>query len=238
MNSPRGKKARVLHALKITRERKQMRSAIALTAIIGLGLSATAFAQQEQTATPAQEQQPATTVDESATPAPAVETSPPAETKPMSSPAGKPEKMTAPTKKSVSSAPAGTTGGKKMGVEATLKDNENHWEAAYGRHDPSAAQSMVANDFSGVYWDGKVMRKSDVISQMRKDKDTYKSAMNERLDVHMYGRDVAVVIGTAREKGTTKDGKAFDRQYRFTDTWVERNGQWQCVSSHVMKTRG
>jgi ketosteroid isomerase-like protein len=216
-----------------------MRSTTTLTAIIALGLGATVFAQEEQTATPAQEQ-PAATVEESATPAPAVETSPPGESKPMSLPAGspaaKPEKMTAPAKKGTSAAP--TTSGKKITVEGTLKDNENRWEAAYGRHDPSAAQSMVANDFSGVYWNGKMMRKSDIISEMKKDKDTYKSAMNERLDVHMYGRDVAVVIGTAREKGTTKDGKPFDRQYRFTDTWVERNGQWQCVSSHVMKTRG
>ena len=230
----------MLHALKITRERKQMRSATTLTAIIALGLGATALAQEQQTATPAQEQ-PSTTVEESAATPPPVESSPAAESKPMSSPAaspaGKPEKAAAPAKKAASPAPAGTSG-KKMSVEATLKESENRWEAAIGRHDASATQSLVANDFAGVYWDGKVMKKSDVIGQIRKDKDTYKSAMNERLDVHMYGRDVAVVIGTAREKGTTKDGKPFDRQYRFTDTWVERNGQWQCVSSHVMKTRG
>jgi len=217
-----------------------MRLTTTLTAIIALGLSATIFAQEEQSATPAQEQ-PSTTVEEPATtPAPA-EASPAAESKPMSSPAAspaaKPEKA-APAKKAASPAPAATMGGKKMSVEATLKDNENRWEAAFGRHDPSVTQSLAANDFAGVYWNGKVMRKSDIISQMRMDKDTYKSAMNERLDVHMYGKGVAVVIGTAREKGTTKDGKPFDRQFRFTDTWVERNGQWQCVSSHVMKTKG
>jgi ketosteroid isomerase-like protein len=46
---------------------------------------------------------------------------------------------------------------------------------------------------------------------------------------------VAVVVGTAHEKGTGKDGKAFDRKLRFTDTWVERGGQWQCVASQLMK---
>ena len=128
--------------------------------------------------------------------------------------------------------------GKKMSVETALKDNENRWEASFASHDPSVSQPMMANDFVSVYWDGKMMNKSEVLSQIKKDKETYKSAVNEKLAVHMFGKNVAVVIGTAHEKGTSKDGKAFDRQLRFTDTWVERNGQWQCVASQVMKIKG
>ncbi len=125
-----------------------------------------------------------------------------------------------------------------MSVEATLKDNENRWEASYAAHDSSVAQSLVASDFNGVYWDGRVMGKAGVISEIKKDKDTYKSAVNEKLAVHSYGPGVAVVVGTAHEKGTTKDGKPFDRTFRFTDTWVQRGGQWQCVASQVMKIKG
>src|SRR5207237_332687 len=86
----------------------------------------------------------------------------------------------------------------KMSVEATLKDNENRWEASYAAHDSSVAQSLVASDFNGVYWDGRVMGKAGVISEIKKDKDTYKSAVNEKLAVHSYGPGVAVVVGTAR----------------------------------------
>jgi len=119
-----------------------------------------------------------------------------------------------------------------------VKELENRWEASYAAHDVSVAQSLVSNDFIGVYWDGKVMGKSSLISQIKKDQDTYKSAKNEKLDVRSYGPNVSVVVGTAREKGTGKDGKAFDRTFRFTDTWVQRGGQWQCVASHVMKVKG
>jgi ketosteroid isomerase-like protein len=49
----------------------------------------------------------------------------------------------------------------------------------------------------------------------------------------MYGPNVAVVVGMANEKGTGKDGKAFDRTYRFTDTWMDRGGNWQCIASQV-----
>jgi ketosteroid isomerase-like protein len=127
---------------------------------------------------------------------------------------------------------------KKGSVEATLKDNENRWEASYAAHDSSVAQSLVASDFTGVYWDGRVMSKSGVISEIKKDKDMYKSAVNEKLAVHSYGPGVATVVGTSREKGTAKDGKPFDRTFRFTDTWMERGGQWQCVASQVMKIKG
>jgi len=94
---------------------------------------------------------------------------------------------------------------------------------------------MVADDYVGVYFDGKVMTRSGVIAESKKDRDTYKSAVNEKLAVHTYGPNVAVVVGTAHEKGTGKDGQPFDRKFRFTDTWVERNGRWQCVASQIMK---
>jgi len=214
-----------------------------ITSLIGisaLGVVTLALA-QEETASPAPEDRSSTTVEETPTPAPKATT---ATTPPEQRAAQKKEKPAAPaaTQKparlpqSPSSAAAAPS--KKMGVEATLKDNENRWEASYAAHDSSVAQSLVASDFNGVYWDGRVMNKSAVISEIRKDRDTYKSAVNEKLAVHTYGPGVAVVVGTAHEKGTTKDGKPFDRAFRFTDTWVKRGGQWQCVASHVMKIRG
>jgi len=210
-------------------------------------LAAMTFA-QEESASPAESTAPATeekasaTVEETPASKPAEATAPAAEKKaePATSPkaaaaaATKKEATTSTAAKPAAAAPSG----KKMSVEAALKDNENRWEASYPAHDVSVAQSLVANDFAGVYWDGKVMSKSGVISEIKKDKDTYKSATNEKLAVHTYGPNVAVIVGTAREKGTGKDGKAFDRTFRFTDTWMLRNGQWQCVASQVMKLKG
>lgn len=208
--------------------------------IVALGIVSLAIA-QEESPSPAAEESASATVQES-----------PAETTTSSPAATAAAESAAPKKKSPATtaaspaagamaqkpAAAAAKPGKKMSVEATLKDNENRWEASYAAHDVSVAQSFVANDFQGVYWDGKVMGKSGVIGEIKKDKDTYKSAANEKLAVRSYGSNCAVVIGTAHEKGTAKDGKAFDRAFRFTDTWVERNGQWQCVASHVMKIKG
>ena len=210
-----------------------MKSIISFVVVISFIASAIA---QEESPSPSVEEKASATVEES--PAASPTEHPPAT--PAESPAA--QKKEAPaaatTPKKETSPATAKVPGKKMSVEAALKDNENRWEASYAAHDVSVAQSFVANDFVGVDWDGKVMAKSGMISEIKKDKDTYKSAVNEKLSVHTYGPSVAVVVGTAREKGTGKDGKAFDRTFRFTDTWMERNGQWQCVASQVMKLKG
>src|SRR2546422_10503005 len=48
---------------------------------------------------------------------------------------------------------------------------------------------------------------------------------------HVYGA-AAVVVGRAVEKGRNKSGP-YARRVRWTDTWVQRSGQWRCVASHT-----
>lgn len=198
-------------------------------AIAALGFVTCAFAQDEETATatPATEETPSTTIQE--TPAPTLET----------------EAATSPTKESeaqkkeepaTTPAPAKTTPsarGKKMSVNAMLKDNEIRWSSAIAKRDTATIEAMVAPDFVGVNSKGKVVNRRAMLAEVKNDKDTYTSTKAEKLDVHMFGSGVAVVVGMANEKGTGKDGKAFDRTYRFTDTWMNRGGNWQCIGSQA-----
>ena len=41
------------------------------------------------------------------------------------------------------------------------------------------------------------------------------------------------VVGTATEKGKDKDGKQFSRSFGWVDTWMERNGKWECIAEAV-----
>ncbi len=197
-----------------------------------LGIAALSFATsalaQEESPSAAPEEKASTTVQDTATPTPsATATS-------EESPAAKKKETAATTSPSPAASPAAEKPAKKMSEEAALKDNENSWEAAVGKHDMATVESMLANDFVGVSSKGKVENRRALLKEMKGDKDTYTSTKNEKVDVHMYGGGVAVVVGTAREKGTGKDGKAFDRTFRFTDTWLDRNGKWQCVASEDM----
>ena len=207
-------------------------------------LTATTFAQEEsaspaESTAPTSEEKASATVEE--TPAAKAEAAVPAAEK-KAEPATSPKAAASPAEKKETTAASTTKAAPAAGAVSTkgmgVKDLENRWEASVGKHDVATVQPMMANDFVGVYWDGKVMNKSATLSMYQKDRDTYTSARNEKLDVRNYGPNVAVVVGTAREKGTGKDGKAFDRTYRFTDTWMMRNGQWQCVASQIMKVKG
>jgi type IV secretory pathway VirB10-like protein len=227
-----------------------MRLLTPLIAVTALALTASAFAQEEE-ATPATapaEEQPATTIEETPAapaPAPAIETTPmPVEhatAPPMTTP--KPQRSAAPASspaaKSSSPAPAAATtataaGKKPVGVEATLKDNENRWAAAHGQAGVAVTEALIADDFIGISSKGKFTNRRSLISEMKGDKDTYTMSKNEKLDVHRYGNDVAVVVGKYHEKGMGKDKKPFDRTYFFTDTWMNRKGSWKCIASQSM----
>jgi hypothetical protein len=123
---------------------------------------------------------------------------------------------------------------KKSTAEATLKEIEDKWEASIKVHDPAVAQAYLADDFRGVSSKGKVMNKSNILSEIKKDTDTYTSAKNGKLDVRVYGGQFAIVMGTSTEVGKDKTGKAFNRTFRWLDAWVDRGGKWQCVASQAM----
>jgi uncharacterized protein (TIGR02246 family) len=119
-------------------------------------------------------------------------------------------------------------------VASKLKNLESHWEAALLTHDASAIEKMVADDFIGTSSSGKQGDKATLLAEAKRDTNTYTSAVSSDMTVRTFGPNVAVVTGIAKETGKTKGGKTFSHSYRFTDTWVERNGEWQCVAAHAM----
>ncbi len=191
----------------------------------------------EKPETPASDPSVSVTTEKSPSSAATEKSSSPAATK-SSTPAG-PTKASSPAKSSSPAAtkPAATAAvmpTKKSTPEATLREIENKWEASIALHDPSVAQAYLANDYRGVSSKGKVMNKSSLLAEIKKDTDTYTSVKNGNMDVRVYGGKFAVVMGTSTEVGKAKDGKAFKRSFRWTDAWVDRDGKWQCVASQAM----
>jgi ketosteroid isomerase-like protein len=203
-------------------------------------LAAMSFAQEEsasppESTPPTTEEKASATVEETPASKPAEAASPAAAKKAEAATAASP--ATAQKKETTASAAkpaAAATSGKKMSV----RDMEEKWEASVPSHDFSTVQGFVAADFVGVSSQGKFTDRASMLAEYKKDKDTYKSAKNEKLNVKNFGPNVTVVTGRAREKGTGKDGKAFDRTFLFTDTWMLRGGQWQCIASQVNKIKG
>lgn len=212
------------------------RTILAFAAVIIAG-APFVMAQEEESPAPAAspEASVSTTEKSSSDPSVSVTTEKTPAPKPSRSPSAtkssSPEPKSSPTK---SSSPSEVAPVKKSSVEATLREMEDKWEASVMAHDPSVAQAYLADDFRGVSSKGKIMKKSDLLAEMKKDTDTYTSAKNSKLDVRVFGGQFAVATAIATEEGKSKDGKPFKRSFRWTDAWVERNGKWQCVASQAM----
>jgi len=192
-------------------------------------LAAITFAQEEsaspaESTTPTTEEKASATVEETPASKPAEATAP-AATSPT---APKKEATTTTATKPAAPTTAAAPSGKKMSV----KEMEEKWEASIPSHDFSTVQGFVSSDFVGISSQGKFVDKSSMLADFKKDTDTYTLAKNEKLNVKAFGPNVMVVTGRAREKGTAKDGKAFDRTFLFIDTWMNRGGQWQCIADH------
>jgi ketosteroid isomerase-like protein len=210
---------------------------ITLVAITALFVAVMPFAlAQEESPSPAASPEatasdPSVSVTtEKTSPPPKSETSP-SPTKSSSPAATKSSPNAAP---SASSSPAAVMPTKKSTPEATIREIEDKWEASVMTHDPSIAQAYLADDFRGVSSKGKVMSKSNLLSEIKKDTDTYESTKNGKVDVRVFGGQFAVATGTSTEVGKAKDGQAFKRTFRWTDVWVVRKDKWQCVASQAM----
>ena len=120
-------------------------------------------------------------------------------------------------------------------IKAKLKEMEDAWEKALVNKDHAAVANMVADDFAGFDTKGKHRTKSRIIDQIKNETDTLSSSVNDSMDVHVYGPNLATVSGTSTEKGKDKNGKEFTRSYAWVDTWMERNGKWECIAEGVME---
>jgi ketosteroid isomerase-like protein len=121
-------------------------------------------------------------------------------------------------------------------VQANLKQMEDAWVKALVSKDQAAVGNVVADDFAGFNPDGKNATKTELLDQMKNEPNTLSSATNNNMDVHVYGPNLATVIGTTTEKGKDKHGKEFTRSYVWVDTWMQRNGKWECIAEGVMKS--
>ena len=107
---------------------------------------------------------------------------------------------------------------------------ENLWNRAEMNNDAPAVRLLLADDFVMTVAEGTLYNKAQMIASVA-DKSYCPIALQSTgMAVHYYG-NTAVVTGAYYEKGVDK-GKSWERRGRFTDTWMNLDGRWQCIASH------
>lgn len=123
---------------------------------------------------------------------------------------------------------AGSKGPAMSAAARSLLRLEDSWATALVMRDVAVFRRLLAPGF--VYTeDDKLMSREDVLRDVASGSDTVTAAHNEDMVVHEFGT-TAVVTGWLIVQGHGSAG-AFDRRYRFTDTWVKRNGSWRIVAA-------
>jgi ketosteroid isomerase-like protein len=107
------------------------------------------------------------------------------------------------------------------------------WIDASRQHDVAwferyMAASCILTDENGVVTD-----KAAMIADVKAGASQITSSSYENLKVQAYG-DTVVATGISVTTSTYK-GKDNSGKYPWTDTWIKRGGQWQCVASHDSK---
>jgi ketosteroid isomerase-like protein len=107
---------------------------------------------------------------------------------------------------------------------------ENLWNRAELNNDAPAVQLLLADDFVMTVAEGTLYNKSQIVASVADKSYRPEALQSSDMTVHYYG-NTAVVTGAYYEKGVDK-GKPWVRRGRFTDTWMNLNGRWQCIASH------
>jgi len=115
-----------------------------------------------------------------------------------------------------------------LGLTALLR-LEDDWALGLTRRDAVLFRRLLADGF--VYTeDDRTVDRDAVLRDIVAGPDTVEAAHNEDMKVHRFGT-TAIVTGWLVVAGHGPNGR-FNRRYRFTDTWVRRDGRWQIVAAH------
>jgi ketosteroid isomerase-like protein len=115
------------------------------------------------------------------------------------------------------------------GVEQTVLDMERRWVAASLKSDPTAMQDILADDWSSISAEGKMLTRAQALDNMKKSKMT-KSELSE-MKVRMINADTAIVTGVWTGVGTDEKGQKLDTSERWMDVFASLGGKWKCVAS-------
>jgi len=104
---------------------------------------------------------------------------------------------------------------------------DTQYQAAVAKNDAAAMDRILADDFVLVTGKGKVFTKADLLNEARSGKTVYEKQEDSSQKVRVWG-DTAVVTALLWEKGT-EDGKPFEYNLWFSDTYVRTPSGWRYV---------
>jgi ketosteroid isomerase-like protein len=80
---------------------------------------------------------------------------------------------------------------------------------------------------------GEVTDFEQNVAEVARREPRYEVFRNHEQKVRLYG-DSAIILGITTVKGTS-EGKPFEADFQYTDTWIRRDGHWKIAASHASR---
>lgn len=119
--------------------------------------------------------------------------------------------------------------------EQELVQLEKDWCTAMLKKDPKFLERTLGADYVGISRGGMTSTKADATKGMQDPSTRLDACVDTDFNVRVWG-DVGVVIARFHRTGVDAVGPYKDRTGWYTDVFVRRNGQWQCVASQSTAT--
>ena len=120
-----------------------------------------------------------------------------------------------------------------MTSEEELLRVEKEFAEAIVKNDLEGIERLVADDWIIIGPDGEIVERARFFEVIESGDMTHDTMESEDFRIRVYG-DSAVVTGITRTKGKFM-GQEFSTQERATDVFINRDGRWQCVLTHLTR---
>jgi ketosteroid isomerase-like protein len=135
----------------------------------------------------------------------------------------------------ITSARAGQTG-KAAGyaeAERAVTKLEQEWFAIQQANDWTRLSKMISDDFVIVDSDGSLGNKESMVAGYKEEAPRVISLKMQVLVAHAVAPNAVIASGLDDIATKGSNGAPTHRYERFIDTWILREGRWQCVAEQV-----
>ncbi|HTM70691.1 MAG TPA: nuclear transport factor 2 family protein [Luteimonas sp.] len=105
---------------------------------------------------------------------------------------------------------------------------------AFQEGDAETLRKALTADFTLVDSRGNVTGLEQNLAEVAAREPYYDEFRNDGQRVRLYGDDTALIVGITHIRGKA-GGEAFAADFRYTDTWVRRDGRWLLAASHASR---
>jgi ketosteroid isomerase-like protein len=116
--------------------------------------------------------------------------------------------------------------------EQALLRIERDWGEALLKADVASLEKILANDWA-LNSDGQITKKGQFLAELKSGAMKFESYTYGNMKPVVFG-DSAVASGSSIEKAKIK-GKDTSGKYHWVDTYMKRDGRWQCVATYGTK---